>query len=130
MGVGWGDINIHIDINMNVDIQIIIDMNIENYNIHYLLSITYYLLSIPYWLFPIGYFLLAIRYWLFAIERPSPGGPPPPPPPCGGAVGAGAGLLEEPESRGPSLLSRLRERRPAKIGYSTGQLRFLLGNST
>ena len=27
MGVGWGDINIHIDINMNIDIHIIINMN-------------------------------------------------------------------------------------------------------
>ena len=46
VGVGWGDINIHIDINMNIDIHIIIDMNIQNY------IIIYDLLSIPYWLFP------------------------------------------------------------------------------
>ena len=31
VGVGWGDINIHIDINMNIDIHIIINMNIDNY---------------------------------------------------------------------------------------------------
>ena len=29
-------------------------MNIENSNMHYLLSIVYPLLAIPYWLFPIG----------------------------------------------------------------------------
>ena len=31
VGVGGGDINIHIDINMNIDIHIIINMNIEYY---------------------------------------------------------------------------------------------------
>ena len=45
-GVGWGDINIHIDINMNIYIHIIIDMNIENYIISYLLSIIYYPIGI------------------------------------------------------------------------------------
>ena len=27
VGVGWGDINIHVDINMNIDIHVIINMN-------------------------------------------------------------------------------------------------------
>ena len=39
-GVGWGDINIHIDINMNIDIHIIFNMNIEYYIDHYTLLIT------------------------------------------------------------------------------------------
>ena len=42
-GVGWGDINSHIDINMNIDVHIIINMNIEYHIDYYLLSI-----GIPY----------------------------------------------------------------------------------
>ena len=56
-----GDVNIHIDININIDIHIIINMNIENYDIYYVLFIIYSLLAIPFWLlFTIGYFPLAI----------------------------------------------------------------------
>ena len=40
VGVGWSDINIHIDITMNIDIHIIINMNIEYY-------IDYYTLLMP-----------------------------------------------------------------------------------
>ena len=47
----------NIDINMNFDISIIIYMNIENYIIYYLLSIT---------LFPIGYSL----YFNLPIDCP------------------------------------------------------------
>ena len=42
-GVGVGgcghDSNIHVDINIHFDIQIIINVNLQNYNIYYLLSI-------------------------------------------------------------------------------------------
>ena len=69
-GVGWGDINIHIDININIDINIIINMNI-----YYLLSIIYYPLPLIYpghfwWHFRSNFdyllFLFSIGdFWLF-----------------------------------------------------------------